>query len=464
MTVLTSSRWSSLLWLLLASLVLLHAGLYNGFPLVTSDTGTYLNSALHLTVADDRPITYSLFVRAAGLGFSLWLVVFFQCLLLGGLLLRCIREFAPRLRHPAAQLALLTLGVWATGVSWFSSQLMPDIFTAIGLLTLALVLLGRARTAAERAAWLALTLAAELMHSANLLTFTLVALAVGTGAWRAGWFGPGLLRRADWRWATTVVLAGWLALPTLHLAFGGGFTVSRASPAFLMARLSEAGVLERFLDRECATSSYDLCKYRDKLPDDAMIFMWDPNSPLYQAGGWNATHDEYQRIIGQILRSPRYYPQLASEAAQSTLRQLTHVGVGDGLMPFRENTNPYWKVGEYNRPELKEYMSSLQNRNALPFFNSLNERVYLSYVLALLAGLAGLSSPTARRTLGTPAALLLTVLGTGVVANAFVTGALANVLDRLQARVAWLLPFVVLVLAAELLLAAWAARNVTRTL
>jgi hypothetical protein len=79
--------------------------------------------------------------------------------------------------------------------------------------------------------------------------------------------------------------------------------------------------------------------------------------------------------------------------------------------------------------------------------------VYLTYVLALLAGLLGLGSAVVRQRVGTPAFLLITVLGAGIVANALVTGALANVLDRLQARTAWLLPFVVLVLAVECFLA-----------
>lgn len=450
--------WSRLLWVLLGSLVLLHAGFYNGFPLVTSDTGTYLNSALTMTVPDDRPITYGLFAWVSGLHFSLWFVIFFQCLLLSGLLLRFIREFAPRHPHPAAHLALLVLGVWATGVSWFSCQLMPDIFTPIGLLALVLVLLGRARTPWERAGWLALLLLAGMMHTSNLMTFSLLTVGVGLVGWRGGWFARGLLRPRDWRLVTAVALAGWLALPLLHATLGGGFTISRASPAFLMARLSESGVLERFLDRECADGNYAICAYRDKLPNDAITFMWDGNSPLNQAGGWNATHDEYQRIIRRILSSPRYYPYLASEAVQATFRQLTHVGLGDGLTPFRENTNPYWKVGQYRAYELKEYLSSQQNRGAL-VFTGLNERVYLTYVLALLAALAGLSSAAVRRAVGAPTAVLGSILLLGVVANALVTGALANVLDRLQARVAWLLPFAVLVVAAEVLPAWWASRG-----
>lgn len=456
-----SAFWPGLLWVLLATLVLLHAGLYNGFPLVTSDSGTYLASARFLTVPDDRPVTYGLFIRAASLdGVSLWGVIFAQCLLLGGLLLRYVQEFAPRVAHPAARLALVVAAVWGTGASWFSCQLMPDVFTAIGLLALGLVLLGRGRGALDRAAWAAVAFGAGLMHSSNLLTFSLVAVGLGLVLWRRRWFGPGPAgqgrrRVRAWALGTAVALAGWGALPALHAALGGGFTLTRASPAFLMARLSESGVLERFLDRECGGYySYTLCTYRDKLPNDAMGFMWSPGSPMHLAGGMEATRDEYRRIIGLVLRSPRYYPALAAAAVQATLRQLTHVYVGDGLFPYRENSSPYWRMGDYPY-ERKAYMASLQNRGELSF-GALNERVGLTYALAVAAALAGLGSGAVRRRLGPGAALLLALVGAGLVANAFVTGALANVLDRLQARVAWLLPFAVLVLATEAALGAWA--------
>jgi hypothetical protein len=449
------------MWPLLAGLVLLYAALYNGFPLVTSDTGTYLVSALDLTVPIDRPVTYGLFIRATSLwGWSLWGVAFAQCLLLGGLLLRYIREFAPRLVHPAGRLALLVLAVWATGVSWFSSQLMPDIFTAIGVLALGLVLLGRCRSGWERAGWLAVTFLAELVHSSNLLTFNIIVLSMGLVAWRVPMAGVAQLGTRRWTLALAVTLAGWVALPTLHAALGGGFTIVRASPAFLMARLSESGVLERFLDRECnGPNNYSLCKYRSKLPDDAMGFMWQSDTPMQLAGGMEATCDEYRRIIGLVLRSPRYYPALAWTAVQATLRQLTHVGLGDGLGPYRENTAPFWPMRSYPY-ELKAYMSSMQNHGQLGF-GGLNERAGLAYLLAVVAGLSGLASRAVWRWLGPGAASWLVLVGTALVANAFATGAVANVYDRLQSRVAWLLPFAVLVLLAEVLLglrADWQAR------
>ena len=316
------------LWLLLAGLILISAGLYNGFPLVTSDSGTYLNSALLHDVPDDRPATYGLFIWATGWRVTLWLVIMAQGLILADLLRRYAALLAPRVAaNGVGQLALVGITAWTTGVSWFCSQLMPDIFTAIGLLALGLVLLGQHQGPASRG-WLVFVLVlSAIMHSSNLLTFSLVALGVGAVAWRKGLFRRGLLSARRWGLATAGALVGWLLLPGMHAALGGGFEISRASSAFLIARLCETGVLEKFLHQNCDPADrYSLCAYRDKLPADAMSFMWDPNSPLYQTGGWNANRAEYQRIIRQIAASPRYYPLLVSESVQATLRQLTHIG------------------------------------------------------------------------------------------------------------------------------------------
>ena len=453
-------RFRSLLWLLLGSLVLLHGGLHNGFPLVTYDTGTYLGSGMSLTVPDDRPIAYGLFTRVASLHFSLWFVIFFQCLLLAWLLLRYLAVYVPRVQHPATRLALLLGFSWATGLTWISCELMADVFTPIGLLALGLVLLGHARGPAERAGLLALALCSAMMHSSNVLTFTLVAAGLGALAGTRSWFRRGWLRVTDYRWGLAAALAAWLVLPGLHATFGGEFAISRAAPAFLMGRLSETGILEKYLARTCdGPDASTLCPYRDSLPNTAAAFVWSDKSPMNKTGGWDPNLPEYRRIIADVLTTPRYYPYLASEAVQATLRQLTHGTPGGAPPACGIDTPPYTQVKAFkNGYELKEYMASMQNQSQLDF-TALNERLPWAYALALLGLLAGLAQPGIRRRVGPGGAMLLVFVGLGLVANAFVTGNLANVLDRLQVRVAWLLPFAALLLTAQhgptLLRAGW---------
>ncbi len=438
-----------LLWLLLGSLVLLAGGLYNGFPLITYDTGTYLGSGLDLVVPDDRPITYGLFTRLASLHFSLWFVIFFQCLLLAGLLLRYLAAYVPRLPHPAARVGLLLAFTWATGLSWVSCELMPDIFTAIGLLALGLVLLGHAPRLTERFGLLALALASAMMHSSNVLSFTLVVGGLGALAGLRGWFRRGWLRAAYWQQALGTVLAAWLVLPALHAACGGELSIARAAPVFLMGRLAETGILEKYLSRACEEQNYTLCAYRDSLPNTAAAFVWSDKSPLNKTGGWHTNLPEYRHIIGDVLTSPRYYPYLASEGVQATLRQLTQVLPGGAPPACGAETPPWQQVRRFRGGyELKEYMASMQNQSQLDF-TALNERLAGVYVLALLALLLGLARPDIRQLLGPGGAMLLVLVGLALVANAFVTGNLANVLPRLQVRVAWLLPFVVGLLLAQ---------------
>jgi hypothetical protein len=439
------------LWTLLGSLVLLYGGLYNGFPLITYDTGTYLGSGLTLEVPDDRPITYGLFTRVASLNFSLWFVIFFQCLLLGWLMLRYLQVYVPRVRHPATRLALLLAFVWATGLTWISCELMPDIFTAIGLLALGLVLLGHAPRGPERAGLLVLVLVSAMMHSSNVLSFTLVVGGFGTLAAARGWFRRGWARAGYWRQCLATVLAAWLVLPGLHAALGGDFAISRAAPAFLMGRLSETGILEKFLDRNCDDKqAYSLCAYRDSLPNTASAFMWNERSPMNRTGGWNANLDEYRAIIWEVLTTPRYYSYLASESVQATFRQLTHALHGTGAPPAcGVDTPPYSQVKVFkNGYETKEYLASMQNISQLDF-TALNERLPVVYVLSLMALLMGLAQSRIRRAVGPAGAVLLVLVGLMLVANAFVTGNFANVLDRLQVRMAWLLPFATLLLAVQ---------------
>ena len=453
-------------WLLLGSLICLSAALYNGFPLVTSDSGAYINSAIHQEVPPDRPITYGLFMLVTSLRFSYWFIIWAQSLLLAALLLRCVVEFVPWLRSWPLRLALVGVVAWATGFSWYCSQLMPDIFTAIGLMTLGLLVLGRFRSGLEQALLLALLLLSTIMHSSNLLSFSLTTLGFGVVAWQQRLFARRLVRRAHWLAATAVVLASWGLLPALHMAFGGGFVITRAAPVFLMGRLVEAGVVDAYLADHCGDPDATwLCAYRDRLPNDAIGFLWGQDSPYQLTGGLEANLVGYRRVVRAILTSPRYYPRLAAMAVQSTLRQLTHVAHGDGLWAYRENSSPYWRIPDLAAYEMKPYLSSLQNHSAL-HFEDLTERSYTTQLLAVLVVLGGVAAK--RRGQGaagrTPVLLLLTLWGLGLVANAFATGALANVLDRLQGRVAWLLPFGAALLLAEQgpALAAWVRARLPR--
>src|SRR4051812_5172804 len=102
---------------------------YNGFPLVYSDTSTYIASGFELESPFDRPITYGLFLRIFSLnGLSLWFVIFFQSLILSYLIFLVVQLVIRQESFLMFGLLTIILLSLFTGVSWTVSQLMPDVF------------------------------------------------------------------------------------------------------------------------------------------------------------------------------------------------------------------------------------------------------------------------------------------------------------------------------------------------
>lgn len=107
---------------------------YNGFPIVYSDSSTYIVSGFGLDMPMDRPLLYGILLRIFSLsGVSLWFVIFFQALIISYLIFQLIELFLGRKESKYTLLVILFLSLF-TGLSWVVSQLMADVFTPIALL------------------------------------------------------------------------------------------------------------------------------------------------------------------------------------------------------------------------------------------------------------------------------------------------------------------------------------------
>ena len=97
-------------FILLAIGLSIWPALYSGFPLVTPDSGIYINSGLRLSVPIDRPIGYGMFILLSSMHASLWLVVFAQGIIFT-LLIRwlCKKIFGEKMKesHLALIIALI---------------------------------------------------------------------------------------------------------------------------------------------------------------------------------------------------------------------------------------------------------------------------------------------------------------------------------------------------------------------
>src|SRR5579872_136048 len=138
-TVMATERSSAVAPILLAAASLLWPALRNGYPLVFSDTGTYLSQAIEHYAGWDRPVFYSFFLLPLHLTITTWPAIAVQALLTVYTFHLVHRALWPD-ASPWRLLPIVLLLAITTSLPWFVAQLMPDVFTGLLVLVLALLI------------------------------------------------------------------------------------------------------------------------------------------------------------------------------------------------------------------------------------------------------------------------------------------------------------------------------------
>lgn len=262
---------------------------------------------------------------------------------------------------------------------------------------------------------------------------------MGSRAWR------------NWTSLVAITVAGILFVMTSNYQQGRGMVLSGASDLFLAAKLCESGVMYEHLNRTCPERPQPMCERMNELNATAMHFVWDMGAPIrYDYTGLDDASRNIAPLVHEVLVDPRNWGGLIWSSFTATLIQLAQVSIGSGIEPYRENSTPGQLYQEKLRHELPMYMNSMEQRGAwrLETVNMLAGPVVLvSLLVVVLCWPAG----------SIRWQLFLIVLLLMVVLNAAATGALANVYDRLQARVTWLLPLAAMLLALRRSNVRWVA-------
>lgn len=430
-------RWTATVAALALSAALLCLpALYNGFPLVFSDTGTYIAQALQGFAGGNRPVFYSLFMMPLhGGGVTLWPVVAAQALIVAHLLHLVLRTTVPGAGPwwTPAVTAVLTVG---TSLPWHAGQLMPDVFTSV--LILAAFLLGFCldRLSRVEAAYLVLlatgAVAVHFSHVPLAAGLLLVVLAVRLA--RRDPVAETL--RAGLALAAPVVLAV-VAMVSVTKAAHGEARMARDGDLFLLARMLSDGPARDYLADACPAKPYRLCPYLDGITPDSNDFLWKTDSPLYKAGGPQAVREEAGEIIRGTLAA--YPGRQALAALRNFATQFVTARSADRLHPFLgDDVQPDPSIRQHFPASHAAYVSSLQSTGRLPIdaIRRLHGPLTLAGAVAAVAGLAWFLRRGDRH--GT--ALFVVILA-GLAGNAFITGALSSVRDRYQSRVVWLVVF-----------------------
>lgn len=444
--------------LLGAAFLLCWIAVYNGYPLVYSDTGSYIHSGFENTVPLDRPIVYGLFVRHISLKFSLWLVIFMQSLLTAA----CIRFFISAVITEtrrqrmvfSAAIGVLALG---TGLSQKCSNLLPDFLTALVALVITVWLVRPPEKKSAR--WLSLimlifALTAHASHlyilAAALLLFTVLRV------FRKSVFRSVPLRRLRNVYLFLFVGVGSAAL--INLAFTGKFFISRNAQVFMTGHLADSGLLDEFLNEQCGTKKYVLCPWAGALK--GVDFLWDEqSSPLYKTGGWEHSQPAYSEMLGDFFSDPRYLGKFIGSSLKISAKQLVMIDVDakEENAPMGVGSAPYGQVVWRFKKEAPSYLAARQAMGTLSY-TWINVLQYITVIASLLV----FGWVIFQRALREKMPLLITALSfvfCFLIANAAICGTFTIAHTRFGSRVIWLLPLIAIVMVAELIRLRKAGKN-----
>lgn len=437
-------NYKTLVFSIIGAIFLLGFAFYNGYPIVYSDTSTYIESGFSLQPPADRPITYGLFIRLISLnGISLWTVALMQSLIISFLILLTLKDFT-HLKNPyryflfvIASLSILTV------ISFVSGQIITDIFASIGILCILHLTLNAKLKKFNSILLYIIFVVANAMHMSHLIINFLLLLSIVII--KIFFFRNTIILKNKNIWILFVL--------TLLGVFSMGSSIAKSKHVFFMGRMSENGILIQFLNDNCQDKKYKLCDCIDSIPTNTTDFLWDDKSPIYtKYGSWSESQEEFGKIIRLTLLHPKYLIRHVFESVKSTLKQLISFNAGDGNGPFVGETLLFERIKKYFKFESIEYSLSKQNRGLLitEKLESVNTRYCWIIIISTLILLLIFYSENFRNQISIDKRFLIYLLIIAIILNSFVNASLVIVTDRFGAKLIWLIPFIVLLIFSEL--------------
>jgi hypothetical protein len=408
-------------------LMLLTPALWNGYPLLQSDTGGYLARWYEGYLVPSRSTVFGLYLHYGEHSYF-WLNLAIQALATMWILQLTLRVFG--LAKPWRLFGLSLVLTLTTALPWLASMLLTDIFAGLSVLSLFIfVLHGDKISRGEKAALFVFTAFSAATHSATM--------AVLLGLCCMGWIARPFLREriaiTSLAQGTLTIAAGAVMLLAANFALSGQVAWTPGGYSIAFARMLQDGIVTRYLNDHCPTQHFKLCPYRDALPETADDFLWSREAVFNKLGRFPGMNDEMGYIAVHALTE---YPLWqAEEALLATGEQMLEVATGENTdHPTLMHT--YGVFREYLQGQLKVVDAARQQKNFITFgpINLIHVPVALiSTALVFAMLIAALFGRRADDVTLLVATVCLALLG-----NAAICGIISGAHDRYGSRLVWI--------------------------
>ena len=400
-----------------------------GSALFTSDSGAYLLNARELKVPGDRSIFYSVFIHYTSEYIRLFHqphvveILLVQSLFIYSVIFVFFKNFFGNKNGWLLLIALLFFFCF-TPLPWLMIQLMPDLFTCMVFFCALLFLKSNDLLSAFFLA--ILLIFCLVMHNSNIVLFFL--FSGGTLAFRKKLNVFNFIEKRFLQMFFTSVFAI-LCVIGSNVYANNGFTLASSSHVFLMGKLSENGVLKKYLDKYCKTEPNALCAYKDRLPEHGWDFVWETDGAFAHSGGWDHSDSLYKKIILKTITDPELLSANIVAAANATFRQIVLTGAGDGMGKLDTNATLANELkNDYPFDYQRLIKNSKQQKEEIDFAKFNQFYNLIQWICIFLALFLMMRSGNRKHIVLFALALYFAFC------NAFVTGALANVINRLNTK------------------------------
>lgn len=426
--------------MLLGVFITLWPALYNHYALFFTDSQLYINCGNEFSFTEDRSFVYGWFIGITSLHVSLWFPIIVQGIIFNFVCFHFVQKLAPNYATKIYLPIILLLSAF-TSLAWDVSYLMPDVFSPLSILILYLLFTHSKPFGMH---WILLVFAYLLVlqtHFAFML-FHCLALAIILLLQAIKLSFLKSLNRTMIYFLTAAVFIN-IGLFTLEKKALGANGFSGVSQVFLMGKLVENGVLQKYLDQECGAQNFEICAYKNNLAplNYSGNFLFSPESAFQKTGGWANPHLEYKTIIKNILTTPKYLWLYIKAVFKETFLLFGRNEIGSSIHAYpRDGWGPHPAVVKYYPNEIPVYDLAKQNAKTLNFpFKTIT-----FFYIFLLIGSFIVAIFYFKKQPFIVFFVLLTL-----VSNAVITGGLVGLEDRYCTRQNWLIILLALIFMAN---------------
>ncbi|MDB5774667.1 MAG: hypothetical protein JWP38_800 [Herbaspirillum sp.] len=346
------------------------------------------------------------------------------------------------LSHRTVCAALLPLAV-ASPLPFFNSMVMPDVFAGLGMCAVLALMLTPRASPGNKIFWSAVTMAAVLFHTSNILILL-------------GVVGALILLKLLLRQKLTLPARGViLALVLIGVGICGevmfGLAVERVThtepirPPFMTARLLADGPGNLYVARYCPQAGFEVCRYqRDFTKGGSDDFLWnlDPRSGVFTLASKQSREKLSHEDLAFSKAVAAAYPMETLKSALVNIgKQVSYIGLSEFNYSPEMVTGFGFKLPDEILPQMRGTLAAHAAFD-VRYSEILIKAGAIASLFLCLAALA----PLWKRKDFTGVTLILAVLAAMLI-NAIVCGTLSTPHDRYQARVIWLLELTALVIA-----------------